>query len=113
MEGEEEEDAEYSALVKELCPDYFADKFVDFNVTVSTTESQFKTHAVDCLKKAECIGKVTEPQCVENKIISDETDEEEEGEKLIGPSILESLTILDQVCECPSLDEKHWHSCGK
>ena len=34
MEGEEEEDVELSVLVKELCPDLFVDKCMDFDATV-------------------------------------------------------------------------------
>ena len=50
---------------------------------------------------------VTDPQGVENEMTSDDADEEKEGEDLIGPSILEILTMPDQVCKCSLLDEKH------
>ena len=49
---------------------------------------------------------VTDPQGVENEMTSDDADEEKEGEHLIGPSILEILTMPDQVCKCSLLDEK-------
>lgn len=105
MEDEEEEDAKFSALVKGLCLHHSAGKYVDFDATVSTAEPQFKTHAVDWQQKSrnECTEKVTDPPGSENKIISGYTNEEEddeEGEYLIGPSIIESLTMLDQVCKC-------------
>ena len=56
----------------------------------------------------------TRPQSAENEIISDDTEKEEkEGEDLIGPCIPESLTMLDQVCKCPSSDEKGLAVLGK
>ena len=54
---------------------------------------------------SECIETVADLQGIGNKIISYDTDEEE-GEDLISLSMLESLTILYQVCKCPSLDGK-------
>ena len=76
MKGDEEEDAEFSALVKELCPHLSADEYVDFNVTVSTTEFQFRTHVVDWQQKArnECIEKITYPHGLDNEMISDDTN---------------------------------------
>lgn len=56
---------------------------------------------------------VTDPQGVKNEITSDDADEEEEGEDLIGPSILEILTMPDQVCKCSLLDEKTLVIMGK
>ena len=56
---------------------------------------------------------VTDPQGVKNEITSDDADEEEEREDLIGPSILEILTMLDQVCKCSLLDEKTLVIMGK
>ena len=40
---EDEEEAEFLSLVKELCPDLSADEYVDFDATVSAAESQFET----------------------------------------------------------------------
>lgn len=76
MKGDEEEDAEFSALVKELCPHLSAVEYVDFDVTVSTTEFQFGTHVVDWQQKArnECIKKIIYPQGLDNEIISDDTN---------------------------------------
>ena len=54
---------------------------------------------------SECIETVADLQGIGNKIISYDTDEEE-GEDLISLNMLESLTILYQVCKCPSLDGK-------
>lgn len=56
---------------------------------------------------------VTDPQGVKNEITSDDADEEEEGEDLIGPNILEILTMPDQVCKCSLLDEKTLVIMGK
>ena len=66
---------------------------MDFDATMFTVESQFETHAVNWRQKAsnECIEKVTDQQSVRSEIISDDTEEEKEGEDLIGPSILENL----------------------
>lgn len=76
MKGGEEKDAEFSALVKELCPHLSADEYVDFDVTVSTTEFQFGTQVVNWQQKArnECIEKIIYPQGLDNEMISGDTN---------------------------------------
>ena len=110
IEEDDEEDPEFSALVQELCPDLSAGEYVDFDENVSTAEPSFVTDTLGWRQEAriECINRVKNPEPVSEEVVLEENDDDEETEsgKRSFPNIVETLAMLDRICQCPALDNQ-------
>ena len=101
-------DEDFSALVKELSSDVSADEYVDFDAELATAEPGIKTDTLGWRQKAhaECIDSVINSVFCQ-VVISDESENDVEVDKNErGPNLKETLEMLDQICQCPALDEK-------
>ena len=108
IDVEEDDDEEFAALVKELCPELSIDDYVDFDANLPTTEPSFTTETVGWREEARlyCINAVQNPLPDNDEIASDDDEVEDEADPEENlPSVLETLTLLDRASKCPELDE--------
>ena len=77
---------------------------------MSTAEPSFVTYTLGCRQEAriECINRVKNPEPVSEEVVLEEGDDDKETEsgKRSFPNIVETLAMLDRICQCPALDNQ-------
>ena len=55
----------------------------------------------------ECIDRVTRPKTDCEEVVSEESEgDDEESRKRSVPNTVQTLTMLDNICQCPELDNQ-------
>ena len=109
MEEDDEEDPEFSALVQELFPDLSVDEHLKFDESVPTAEPSFDIRKLRWRQGAqlECIDRVKRPEVDCEKVVSKKSkDGDEKSRKKSVPNIMDTLTMLSNICQCPELGKQ-------
>ena len=105
----EEEDLGFEALVRELCPDISATKYVNFDADIPASEPLINEHKIDWRQKSreDCINAVLNENNIAQEIADDDNDDDEEVDEIEDETLSfnVSLKILDKIKNCSFLDE--------
>ena len=108
MEGQDDDDLEFEALVRELTTDISAAEYANYDENVQASEPMINEFEIDCRQRVreDSINAIQNLEIVSDLVqeISDDDESNDEFEQE-SMGFTEIITILDKLKRCPVFDD--------